>query len=113
MSGRRREPLEGLPIAECRLDLVGVRAQRDRYRAIGRRLERIDRHPCRLTAQLTPEVDEALVEETVEVERGCCPFFSIDYDRDRQRLSIEVSDPAHDPALDALRHALTGGQAPA
>ena len=48
-----------LPIAECRLDLDGLRAQRDRYRALGRHVKRLERGPGRLDAWLGPEVDVA------------------------------------------------------
>ncbi len=96
-----------LPISECRLDLPGLRAQRERYRAIGRHLERIDRDPCRLDARFSADLDPALLREAIEVERGCCPFFTIHRDPAEPRLLITVNDPAHDPALDALQFALT------
>ena len=44
--------------------------------------------------------------ELVEVERRCCPFFAIDWDPERRRFSIGVSDAEHEPALDAIAYAL-------
>lgn len=94
-------------IPECRLELPALRAQRDRYRKIGRHLQRIERWPSRLDARFAADVDAELVVEAVEVEQECCPFFSLEYDRSGRRLTVTVQDPAHDPALDALHHALT------
>jgi hypothetical protein len=96
-----------LPIADCRLDLSELRAQRERYRAIGRYLEQIERHPRRLEVRFIPHLDAALLREAIELERGCCPFFEIRHDPVEHRLSITVDDPAQDPALDALQFALT------
>jgi hypothetical protein len=96
-----------LPIAECRLDLPGLHAQRERYRAIGRHLAGIERHPGRLEARFTPDLDTALVCEAIHVERGCCPFFEFRHEPAEHRLSITVDDPARDPALDAVQFALT------
>jgi hypothetical protein len=101
-----------LPLmAECRLDLDGLRVQRDRYRRVGRHIERLERGPQRLDVWLRPEVDVGLVRETVDVERECCPFYAIDLDEDARRLSLSVADQAQDPALDAIRFALTGAAA--
>lgn len=96
-----------LPMAECRLDEAGLRAQRDRYRELARHLERTERHPGRLEAHFAQGLDVALLKETIEVERDCCTFLSIDYDPERRRLSIGVDDPAQAPALDALQYALS------
>ena len=100
MSGRE------LPIAECRLDLPGLRAQRDRYREIGRHLTGLEREPRRLTARLSADVDRALVERTIEVERSCCEFFQLRFDDRRRELVVTVAEPARDPALDAIAEAL-------
>jgi hypothetical protein len=95
-------------LAECRLDLDGLRAQQDRYRQIGEHIERLERRPGRLDVWLDPAADPRLVEATVEVERGCCPFYAIDFNRGERRLSLSIGEPAQDPALDAIRYALTG-----
>jgi ubiquinone/menaquinone biosynthesis C-methylase UbiE len=99
---------EELPIAECRLDLDGARSQRDRYQAIGAGITRLARQPNRLDAWLAPEADRALVAEAIEIERECCPFFEIAFDPAERRLSVGVADPSQEPALDAIRYALTG-----
>jgi hypothetical protein len=102
-------PGQELPlIAECRLDLDGLRRQRDRYRRIGEHIERLQRRPHRLEVWFEDGVDGELIRETVDVERECCPFYRIDLDEEARRLSFSVDEEAQDPALDAIRFALTG-----
>jgi hypothetical protein len=92
---------------ECRLDLEGLRRQLERYRRLAKALEATERAPQSLTARFSPSVDEELLAETLAVERECCEFFRLDYDRAERMLTARVEDPGLDPALDALRHALT------
>ena len=107
MTNSATQPEEAREFLECRLELPALSAQRERYRTIGRHLERIERGPCRLDARFDADVNAELVLEAVEVERECCSLFSLDYDRSRRSLAITVQDPAHDPALEALHQALT------
>ena len=93
-------------IGACRLDAGGLRRQLDRYRALGRQATALERRPQRLTVRFGPGLDAALLREAVEVERGCCPFFQIEPDPVRRRLVLSVAEPAQDPALDAIAHAL-------
>ena len=95
------------PVPECRLDPGGLRNQGDRYRALGRHVQRMRRAPRRLDVNFSSEVDSALLEETLGIERECCSFLGLTYDEDTRQLSITVEDPAHGPALDALHHALS------
>lgn len=99
------------PIAECRLDLDGLRLQRDRYRTLGTAVERIVRAPQLLTVGFTATVDLRLLDETLAVERSCCPFFMLDYDPAPRRLTATVGDPGQGPALDALVTALDAADA--
>jgi hypothetical protein len=94
------------PIAECKLDLEGLRDQRERYRRLAVALERTERQAGELTARFSSAVDEELLAETLAIERACCEFFRIDYDPASRRLTVRVDDPELDPALDGLRHAL-------
>jgi hypothetical protein len=106
MASREQEP-QPLPLlAECRLDLAGLRRQRDRYATLGRDLVGMEREPGRLIATFSEHVDDGLVRETIEVERECCPFFELAYDAAGHRLSITVEEPVQDPALDALQYSL-------
>ena len=85
----------------------GLRSQQHRYRELGRHVTQATRGPQRLTVAFDAEVDVELLEETVRVERACCPFFAIEPSSDLRSLTIEVSDAGQDPALDAIAHALT------
>jgi hypothetical protein len=100
------EPTELPLIAECRLDIDGLREQRDRYQALGRHATTAVRQPQQLTVQFDAGVDVRLLVETIEVERGCCPFFDMQPHLDRHELVVSVTRPEEDPALDAIAHAL-------
>jgi hypothetical protein len=95
-------------IAECRLDREGLREQGDRYRRLSVTVEGLERRSAELVARFSRALDEELLAETLAVERECCEFFRIDYDRSERELIVRVDDPELDPALDALRDALTG-----
>jgi len=100
------EPVELPVIAECRLDVDGLRRQRDRYRALGRHAIETVRRPQRLTVRFDADVDVDLLLETVRVERACCPFFGLEPDVERRELAVTVPRPDLDPALDAIVAAL-------
>ena len=109
---RRPAGADDVALAECRLDLPGLRAQRERYRRLGGHVERAERQPQRLAVRFGVGLDEGLLRETLDVERHCCPFFAFAYDPRSRELAIGVEDPGQDPALDALQHALTECAAP-
>jgi hypothetical protein len=67
----------------------------------------LERRPRRLLLQFAPDVDAALVEETLAIERRCCPFFRLEFEPSARRLEIGVDRAEQDPALDALRFALS------
>jgi hypothetical protein len=90
----------------CALDEAGLRSQLERYRQAGRNARVVERTPRRLVADLDQNVDAELVAETVEVERECCPFFTLTWEPDRRRLTISVSQAAHEPTIDAIAFAL-------
>ncbi|HUB73516.1 MAG TPA: hypothetical protein VL979_05725 [Solirubrobacteraceae bacterium] len=96
-----------LPMApSCALDESGLRSQLERYRQVGRNARLIERTPRSLVADLDEGVDAELVMAAVAVERECCPFFAVTWEPDRRRLTISVSQAAHEPALDAIAFAL-------
>jgi hypothetical protein len=90
----------------CALDEDGLRSQLKRYRQAGRNARLIERAPRRLVADLDKNVERELVAEAVAVERECCPFFTLTWEPDRRRLTVAVSQAAHEPALDAIAFAL-------
>jgi hypothetical protein len=91
----------------CALDESELRSQLERYRRTGRDARLSERTPRRLVADLDESVDTVLVSETITIERGCCPFFLIDWESSRRRLSVSVSQATHEPALDAIAAALS------
>ncbi len=90
----------------CALNDTELRLQLERYREAGRNARLIERTPRRLVADLGNDVDAELVAETIAVERECCPFFALTWEPDRRRLTVAVSEAAHEPALDAIAFAL-------
>jgi hypothetical protein len=99
--------MDALPLApSCALDEAGMRAQRDRYREVGASARVVERRRGRLIVDLDERVDPRLVEELLAVERECCPFFELGWQSQARRLTVAVSRAEHEPALDAIAHAL-------
>ncbi len=90
----------------CSLDDEEMRAQLARYRAVGAGAELLQRSRQRLVIRVGDAASDLVVEELVAVERHCCPFFDLTWEQRRRRLSIAVSGPAEEPALDAIAYAL-------
>jgi hypothetical protein len=95
----------------CSLEPKELHEQVERYRAIGRLAAQVEHEPGRVVVRFTDEPPRPLIEQTLEVERGCCPFFDIDYDPSIRRLAISVNQPDRRPDLDAIAHALTESRA--
>jgi hypothetical protein len=100
------EPTELPLIAECRLDIDGLRTQRDRYRALGAHATSARRQRQQLEVHFDAGFDVDLLVEAIDVERGCCPFFEMQLQLERRELVITVPYPEQDPALDAITAAL-------
>jgi hypothetical protein len=99
--------MDPLPMApSCALDETGLRLQYERYRRVGAHACLLDRSDRRLIVDLDEHVDRELVDELVATERECCPFFGLDWQRDRRRLAVSVSQAEHEPALEAIAFAL-------
>jgi hypothetical protein len=99
--------MDPLPMApSCALDETGLRLQLERYRRAGTGARLVGRTGRRLAVDLDHDVDTKLVDELVTIERECCPFFTLDWEPDRRRLSVSVSQAEHEPALDAIAFAL-------
>jgi hypothetical protein len=99
--------MDPLPMApSCALDETGLRQQLERYRRAGRSARLLERTPRSLTIDFDRQVDVGLVEQTIAIERACCPFFDLRWEADVRRLTISVSRTEHQPALDAIAFAL-------
>jgi hypothetical protein len=66
----------------------------------------VDRTRQSLVVDLDPQIDTKLVDETIAIERVCCPFFDLHWEPEARRLVILVSQAVHEPALDAIAFAL-------
>jgi len=93
-------------VANCALDEAGLRAQYEGYRRAGKGARVRDRTPRRLVVDLDQHVDTKLVDELLAIERECCPFFDLSWERQARRLTVSVSRAEHEPALDAISFAL-------
>jgi len=85
-----------------------MQSQRARYRRLGRSLTHMQRDGDVLVLEFGPDLDRRLLERALEVERGCCPFFSFSFDPDLRRLCVGVANPATVAALDAFAALLSG-----
>jgi hypothetical protein len=98
-----------MAVADCALEPGALREQADRYRRLGAAacVIKVDGERLLITFQST--VDRELVDATIATERRCCPFFALDYDASRRRLSISVADALRLDALDAVLSAIRAG----
>lgn len=90
----------------CSLDESGLGQQLARYRGVGNGAEVLERSPNRLVIRVGGVIPAVMVEELVAVERRCCPFFALGWEPEERCLSISVSRPEDEPALDAIAYAL-------
>jgi hypothetical protein len=90
----------------CSLDDAERLSQRERYRLVGAGAELVERSARRLVIALAGDVDRGVVEELVDVERACCPFFTLEFEESARRLAVSVSRESEQPALDAIEFAL-------
>ena len=92
--------------ASCSLDAGELAEQRERYRRVGRGGRLLERSPRALSIECAIGTDSALVEQTLAIERRCCPFYDLGWDPRARRLSISVKRSEHEPALGAIALAL-------
>ena len=102
---RARKP-DRMIASSCSLDAAERAAQLERYRALGRHAAEVEHEPGRVVVRFLDDPPTDLLDRALEVERGCCPFFDIQYEPVSRRLVIAVEDPDRDPDLDAIAHAL-------
>jgi hypothetical protein len=96
----------------CSLEAPGLSAQRERYRVLGEGASVIEWDRRRLVIRLRDEVSDVVIEELIAVERGCCPFFELDWNPGQRHLRVAVSASDHEPALDAIGYALGLARSP-
>ena len=95
-----------LPILACALDPDGLRTQAARYERLGGWAEESGWTAGGFSVRFAPELDVALLEEALAVERGCCAFFDLEWEPAARVLRAGVASAADRPALAALAAAL-------
>jgi hypothetical protein len=90
----------------CTLSDGDLRAQLDRYRAIGTGGEGRWITATSVELVVGAGVPDGLVERAVATEQSCCPFFELEWDPGSGRLAIAVSRAEDVPGLEALALAL-------
>jgi hypothetical protein len=99
--------VDPLPIAaSCALDGTGLRLQLERYRQAGEGAQLVEQTRRRLVVDLDKHVDNDLIDEMIAIEGACCPFFTLDWEPGRRRLTVSVSRAEHETGLDAIAFAL-------
>lgn len=86
-----------------------MRLQYERYRRVGMSASVVEHTPRSLVVDLDRDVDLTLVEELLDVERSCCPFFELGWEPHLRRLTVRVGQRQYEPALDAITSALGAG----
>ena len=93
-------------IPSCALDEAGLAAQRARYARLAPTVSRIEREAEAVLIEFREQFDRQTLDETLAVERQCCPFFLFEFDDSRRRLRATVREAEQTPALDAMAQAL-------
>lgn len=89
MTGGERD----LPMApaDCTLDDSGLTAQVERYHRLSTTANTITATDRELQISFSADVDLDLLKVTIEIERGCCGFFTVGYDARRTDGSRSAS----------------------
>jgi hypothetical protein len=93
-------------IPSCALDEAGLREQRARYARLAPSVTRLQREAEAVLVEFHEDFDQETLDQTLAVERECCPFFQFDFDQSERRLRATVREAEQLPALDAMAHAL-------
>jgi hypothetical protein len=88
----------------CRLDAAGMREQRARYANLAGSVTSYRRKADVLEIEFDDGLQIDMLEQLIAVERECCPFFRLSFDREGKRLRVTVDDPEMLPALEAIAH---------
>jgi hypothetical protein len=86
----------------CSLDEQGMREQRARYARIAGSVTSFERRSDVIRLGLSEDFDRPTLEELVEVETQCCPFFRFVLNDTETELTISVDDPQMLPTLEAI-----------
>ena len=110
----QQTPLEVLEdaiaaIPSCALDESGVDEQRARYASLAPNVTGLKREAEAVSIEFREDFDRRVLDQAIEVERACCPFFQFELDEASRRLRITVREADQVQALDALAYAFGVG----
>ncbi|MGH2910159.1 MAG: hypothetical protein ACRDK8_12785, partial [Solirubrobacteraceae bacterium] len=97
-------------IPACALDADGRGEQKARYGRLARSATGVQREIEAVVIEFDHDRDPETLEETLAVERECCPFLRFAFDPQRRRLRVTVADRDMLPALDAIAHGFEAAQ---
>jgi hypothetical protein len=86
----------------CTLTPEGARLQARRYEGVAPSVTGVERSPQAVRISFDAQVDRALLDELIEVERECCLFFRLDFDEHERALTVAVEQAEHAAALDVI-----------
>jgi hypothetical protein len=89
----------------CSQDAARFKAQAHRYKQAGEGAEVLERTPRKLSLRLAPAANLDSLEEAIAIERDCCPFYEIHFDRSSRELSFAISRADEESALEAIADA--------
>ena len=101
------DAIAGIP--SCALDEAGVREQRARYAHLAPAVIGLKREVEAVSIEFREDFDRRTLDQALEVERACCPFFQFELDESSRRLRITVRERDRLDALDALAYAFGVG----
>jgi hypothetical protein len=96
-------------IPSCALDASGVHEQRARYAHLAPSVTGLKREAEAASIEFGENFDRQTLEQALEVERACCPFFQFEFDESNRRLRVTVREPDQLHALDAVAYAFGVG----
>jgi hypothetical protein len=86
----------------CSLDELGMDEQRARYALIAESVTSLERSSDAVRIELAEDFDRGTLDELVQVEVGCCPFFHFAFNDDKREMTITLDDAQMLPALEAI-----------
>jgi hypothetical protein len=86
----------------CTLDESGMGKQRARYARIARSVTSFDRRADSIRLRLSADFDRRILDELMNVEAQCCPFFRFALAEAGTELTVSVDDAEMLPALEAI-----------
>jgi hypothetical protein len=93
-------------IPSCGLDEAGIQEQRARYARLAPSVASLERQPEAVLVVFAEDIDRDTLEQALDVERACCPFFRFQFDASIRQLRVTVREAEQLPALDVIAHAL-------